>query len=665
MATAELFKPINSSPSTPRNAFSVGYSTLFTSPAGLLLPAYVEDVKAGDKVKLSLSSITRTRPVNTAAFMSFDEKTDFWFVPYRLLWSDYTNWRLSTAVPRTTFANSDIGNQILAPSTTWASIGKFINNLEGNSYNTYNLEAPSCSFFLRQMDLLGYSIPPVADLLLNAVDDSFGKYENSDSRASGSGSGRWPSTESRPGSVGNVRPPSIPSGSTSVDFASVLSNNFKAYDKYIGSPLNYFRLAAYQCIYMSSYRNEEYEKLDPSYYNADNLFLIPSKRTASNYNTGTGDPSSTVSTPRNLCTNLICELSNSRFELNLHKLFTPRYKNWRKDIFTGLKPTDLMSVNGMSIPAQSSGSSFDFSGAANSGEIPKKDSQFIDDYTWLNKANAYFPYIDIQSMNNELLASNIRLLFAQDKFARANLYADKDFKSQMKAVFGVSVSEPDVPRYLGTHSSNISINEIVATSAGEANFDGGSSSSVLGELAGKGFQSSDGFVFEDEFNEDGIIMGIHYIMPRNNYDSYRINRFNTKLSRFDYYYPQFDGLGLSPVLARELTINQLSDTDLADGSGLPTNILGYAPRYYEYKERQNEVHGVFMSGQCESNWTITNNKDFIDSGTNSRLFKIFPSITDSIFSLSYDGSQSTDPFMCYFNYNVTRVSDMEILGIPN
>lgn len=681
MSKEKIHQSVNPKASSPRNAFGVGYSTLFTSPAGLLLPSYVEDVKAGDKIKLSLSSITRTRPVNTAAFMSFDEKTDFWFVPYRLIWTDYNNWRLSQSIRRNTFQNIEIGRVPLLPHTYWSSLYNFVGLLDNAKVDMYNLNDSSCSFFLRQLDLLGYSIPSLGQLMVKVKNDSFGIYtaasrseDNTESSGYrpgrediGSGRepvGRWSQTSA----IGNYRP-GIPSVTEDTSIASILQKYYGKYDSIIGSPLNYFRLAAYQCIYQSHYRNEEYEPLDPSYYNVDNLFYNSVGNSSGNPPTTTS-PQETKSTITNLAYGLLKDTVPN--VLTLWKLFTPRYKNWRKDVFTGLKPTNLMSATPFELPSGSGGSSMSSEGQlTHTGKIPSDLSDSTSAtptlYDYLNTANAMFPHLTADSIaENGLLASNIRLLFAQDKFARQSLYADKDFKHQMKALFGVDAPEPDVPRYLGTHSSNISINEVTSTSAGEANFTNGTVTSVLGEVAGKGYQSTDGFVFEDSFNEDGIVMGIHYIMPRNNYNSYRINKFNTKLTRFDYYYPAFDGLGLSPVFARELsTAIDYEDITKTDVPNKPTNLLGYAPRYYEFKERQNEVHGVFMSGQTEENWTLTNNKNFIEFGSSPENFKIFPSVTDPIFSVVYDGSQATDPFMCYFNYDVTRISNMESLGIPN
>ena len=71
---------------SPRNGFDLSYHSYFTSPTGMLLPAFVQDVTPGDFLKLDVSNFTRTLPVNTAAFARIKEKMDFFFVPYRLIW---------------------------------------------------------------------------------------------------------------------------------------------------------------------------------------------------------------------------------------------------------------------------------------------------------------------------------------------------------------------------------------------------------------------------------------------------------------------------------------------------------------------------------------------------------------------------------------------------
>ena len=626
MAKSDIF---NINPRTnkgPRNAFDVGYCNLFTTPVGMLLPAYVEDAKAGDKLRVDVNCVTRTRPVNTAAFMAFDQKVDFWFVPYRLLWSAYPQWRLSQAYPRSSSDLSDVQNQNLCPTSSWNSLYEFL------TYSVFvnaplsldSLSAPSTADALRLLDLFGYGAPPI------------GLYSNLK---------RSDSNSTDPTFTGLQR---------------VLSEMYLSFSDQ-GLPLNYFRLAAFQCIYMASYRNEEYERLDPSYYNMDSLFQQDPYSSPQSYN-------GIIEDPNDLSTSIATELffKNGSRTISWPKLLTPRYKNWRKDLFTSLKPSSGLFQFLGNLPSQgtdngSFGSSFDWP----IEQIPNGETNGLPSESYNQfEGSLSMPYQSLfQNGAGDvvLYAQNIRNLMAQDKFSRLMIYADKDYASQMKALFGVDADEPNVPRYLGSFSNDVSISDVTATSAGSDGDGDNASTSVLGQLAGKGYGSRDGHCFESDFKEDGVVIGVHYIMPRNNYDSYRVNKFNTKVSRWDYYYPQFDGLGLQPTFSYERGYSQRIGSSIYN----VTNILGYSPRYYEYKTRQNETHGCFMTGQPDSNWTLSNNQFNITSGSQFTNYKIHPSITDRLFTVAYDGSQSTDPFQCFFQFAATRVSNLETFGIPS
>ena len=615
MAKADIYNINPKGDKGPRNAFDLSHSSLFTSPCGELLPCYAEEVKAGDKLKLAVHNITRTRSVNTAAFMSFDEKIDFWFVPYDLIWSSYEQWRLSQTVRRSTLDLNNVGLQDLLPHTTWGSIGDYFVASHTPTTKT-NPGVPTNASALRLLDMLGYGLLPFSNVTMN-----------------------------------------ISSGD---DTDLTLGKKIQSYYQSLASSglkMNYFRLAAFQCIYMSSYRNEEYELLDPSYYNCDSLFI-------GNGNTYPGPIN--VAVP-NLSTPTYLLVETTTPTLSLEKLFTPRYKNWRKDLFTSLKPTSGFSANGpASNPTGMHGSDFSWPNNSGSKLLPQSYYNTFSNVYQALAGDGHVTDDGYVTIAAGLYAHNIRLLMSQDKFSRLMIYADKNYSSQMRAIFGVDVKEPNVPRYLGSFANSVDINEVVATAAGS---DGDSTeagqSSVLGQLAGKGYGNRSDRVFEESFGKDGIVMGIHYIMPKNNYDAYRLNRFNTKVSRWDYYYPQFDGLGLQPVFAYERNLT----TSISDNGGTvvgsPTTLLGYAARFSEYKCRQSETHGCFASMQPDNNWTLSNNVFGILSAGSFANYKILPNITDRIFDMQYDGSQSTDPFLCYMNFQVTKVSNMEILGVPS
>lgn len=650
MSKANLFNREVRANKSPRNAFDMSYSTLFSSPCGLLQPAYVQEVKKGDKLKLGLSNVTRTRPLNTSAFMSFDEKIDFWYVPNYLLWSPYDEWRLRQSYPHSSLALQEAGRQNLLPYTSYSSLSSAFMSLFALAISDGAIpsrdEAPfyNANSAIRYLDLLMYGVPTIGD---------FSNFKGSTSQTG------------------------VPDPQVALAFKNfydnVNSNNIY---------LNYFRLAAFQCIYMHHYRNEEYEKLDPTFYNMDSLFAD------GNADNAIAGISQTNSSPQYLVAvnSLDHPVGVSDYLIDWKKLLTPRYKNWRKDVFTSAKPNSgFSSVSGIQEPSPQFGTDFSWPSSASVRISPVGTGAYV-----TGEWNAVVPTSSSYNANPELAfdtlgrpysvalahligtaasTGNVSVnlypqqiynLMAQDKFLRSAVYADKNLSDQMKALFGDDYNDCHCPSYLGSFSTTVNISDVTATAAGNDGDTADLSSSLLGEIAGKGYNTSGkNTVFSRKFDYDGIVIGVHYLMPRNNYDSSRINLFNTKLSSYDYFYPQFDGLGMQPVYMFE------RNTSSGGATGIFNSLFGYAPRFHEYKQRTNEVHGPFMARQSDSDWTLSNNSENIVTASDIRNFKILPTITDRIFGMNWDSSLASDPFQCYFHYDVTLISDMEVYGTPS
>ena len=115
---------------SPRNGFDMSYHSYFTSPTGMLLPAFVQDVTPGDFLKLDVSNFTRTLPVNTAAFARIKEKMDFFFVPYRLIWRWFD--QFYTSVKDMTTAYSPIAHTTIPKDLPYL-LGSDIASLLSNS----------------------------------------------------------------------------------------------------------------------------------------------------------------------------------------------------------------------------------------------------------------------------------------------------------------------------------------------------------------------------------------------------------------------------------------------------------------------------------------------------------------------------------------------------
>ena len=227
----------------------------------------------------------------------------------------------------------------------------------------------------------------------------------------------------------------------------------------------------------------------------------------------------------------------------------------------------------------------------------------------------------------------------------------------MKAHFGVDPDNCDYCscRFLCSFDSDVVINEVIASAAGS---DGTGSTSSVGEIYGRGVSSGkSNRVIKAQFNEPGIVMGIHYTQPVAEYDSSRIDLFNRKLTRQDYFVPEYDSLGLQPVLRMDAAVEP--DATLNTNN----DVLGYAPRYNEYKSRLDEVHCNFQSGGNLKAWTIPRSIQ-LSGVVVSKSLKIDPHVTNSIFSVIYDGTKNTDPYLHHFLFKAQMSRNMSIYGLP-
>ena len=135
MANIMSLKSIRNKPS--RNGFDLSFKKNFTAKAGELLPVMVKEVLPGDTFKLNLKAVTRTQPVNTAAFARIREYYDFFFVPYDLLWNK-ANTVLTQMYdnPQHAVSLDPTGNFVLngeMPYTTVQSIADYLSTISSNS----------------------------------------------------------------------------------------------------------------------------------------------------------------------------------------------------------------------------------------------------------------------------------------------------------------------------------------------------------------------------------------------------------------------------------------------------------------------------------------------------------------------------------------------------
>ena len=94
-----IFKPLVRKTHLARNLFDLSYRNLFNAPVGALLPCFVKDVNPNESFVITPNIFTRTQTLNTAAFARLKQNVDFFFVPYRLLNSQFGNFFTATKYP--------------------------------------------------------------------------------------------------------------------------------------------------------------------------------------------------------------------------------------------------------------------------------------------------------------------------------------------------------------------------------------------------------------------------------------------------------------------------------------------------------------------------------------------------------------------------------------
>lgn len=569
MVRSVLQKP-HSTAHLSRNAFDVGYTNKFTSSLGMLLPCYVRECNPNEHYRINPRMFCRSMPMNSAAFIQCTQNIEFYFVPYRLLWTSFPQWFVGTKYPVTTLVPGP--EKETFPSF---DLGVIYNNLTvsaslGTDVLGYDLKKGA----LRLLDLLGY------------------------------------------GDLSHFN-----------DITSVNIDNIKV------SP---FRILAYQKVCSDFYRVGNYESSRINAYNVDTRF----------------NPSNSFSS-----------FLNSYLQL--------RYRPWKKDRYT-ISSTSFQGNDFMSSTITSP--SFPSVGWVNNLK-PYSDSD-----TYTGNIGA-LSLSTSGSSNVGFSVANLRSAFALDKLYRLSAAAgDGDYKSQIKARYGF---DPYAPQYksefIGSASAPVQINPITTTA--DTLDSAGNNGTPAGRIYGNGIAQSSGDVFEYDVKEHGIIIGISSFVPDVDYSSYGINPFNVKINREDYFQPEFDNLGHQPLSS--LCFNPWKKEVLSGSATrlkLVNTVLGWFPRYIEYKTSVDEVHGqlngwlnrTFDRAPTLSLWSAprfnsSDSKKFDnwrDKGLSLDFFYIDPSVYDSVFVNQYQGDQFQDQFICEVNNNVQALLPMSITGDP-
>ena len=604
MANIMDFKSVSNN--VHRAGFDLSSRMCFTAKVGEMLPVKHWDLLPGDSFKIDGKSFMRTLPVQKATFGRVREYYDFYFVPYNLLWDKFESWIVQTK------------NAYHAKSNLTAA-----DNFTTSPYFTDR--------------------------------DIVGAYSTMGSKEAQAYLDYW---------------------HTGSDKAKYAQGDMSKLLTYLGYPvtlaptgvesvaLNPFPLLAYHKIYQDYFRFSQWEDAAPWTYNLD--YILSEDKLHMDI---TGMMSGrTANTPT------IFTLHHVNFDKDLVNGMLPQPQYGDVAIagpltgdFSGLRATWVSSGNSknMKFTVADHQPGHEFYPLGYDARTSSTGSPVDPDASRLNglgsspinvtltnvypATNLNFP-VSGSGMSIGLSILVLRQAEALQKWKEITLSGDSDYKEQISKHWNVPSSQYNSYRcqYLGGFARNLDVSEVINTNLqGE---DG------VADIAGRGLSASNGKINFKNHDLYGLIMCIYHAKPIVEWNSINIlHPCLTKVKATDYAIPEFDSIGMQPLLRLNIMYNGNS----------PTVPAGYVPRYAEYKTDLDLYKGSFATTNV--NWVLPHTLATVaqtQTPLTYRAYKVPPSICDNMFVAKADNTVASDQLLNTIYFDVKAVRNLSRDGMP-
>ena len=625
-----------------KSGHDISAKNCFTAKVGELLPVWTDFAIPNCTYRFNLEYFTRTRPVQTSAYTRIREYFDFFAVPCNLIWKSFDSAVIQMGEKAPIQSKDLLTNLIVKGDLPYCTLSDLSFSLKFASGNPTGL-GDKVSVSPEFGNIFGYNRGDVNHKLLSMLD--YGNVVDKSASWIGSKTDRW----------WNMRFP--------------LSTSSSYSQKYnVNLAVNLFFLASYQKIYQDFFRWSQWENADPTSYNFDwyrgvgNLF-------------GSSDLAAAI------------PAGNDYWKRD--NLFSLRYANWNKDKFMGILPNsqfgdlavvDLGSISssGSKIPVgaydgtndtgkfkqfQTTLSSYN-TGSSSTSKSTEIYPREPDSITIRDKSNLWAVLGESPDLKLKFSVLALRQAEALQKWKEITQSVDSNYREQIKAHFGVSVpqSEAHMAKYIGGVARNLDISEVVN------NFlPGPGNAPSQAYIYGKGVGSGQGSMTFNTGSGYYILMCIYHAVPLLDYAISGPDGQNLVTSVEDLPIPEFDNIGMESVPAVELMNSNLySNINSAD------KILGYNPRYYNWKTKIDRIHGAFTT--TLKDWVAPIDDSFLYSlfggslstykGVTWPFFKVNPNTLDDIFAVQVDSTWDTDQLLVNCNVGCYVTRPLSADGVP-
>lgn len=624
-----------------KSGHDISSKNCFTAKVGELLPVWTDFAIPNSTYRFNLEYFTRTRPVQTSAYTRIREYFDFFAVPCNLIWRSFDSAVIQMGEKAPIQSKDLLTNLVVKGDLPYCSL----QDLHHSLYFAGGAKplGPRVSVVSGFGNIFGYNRGDVNHKLLSMLD--YGNIVQKSSPDFGVTGNRWWNCSAAPSEF-----------------------ELKRYSqKYnVNLAVNLFPLAAYQKIYQDFFRWSQWENADPTSYNFD-------------WYAGSGN----VFGPSGLSTSV--PSSNDYWKRD--NLFSLRYANWNKDKFMGILPNsqfgdlavvDLgsMSVSNSKIPVgaydgtndtgkfhqmQTHAESVNTGSASSSKSTPiyPRDSDSI---SVREKSNLWAVLGESPDLSLKFSILALRQAEALQKWKEITQSVDTNYRDQIKAHFGVNVpqSEAHMAKYIGGIARNLDISEVVNQFLP-------SGADAQAYIYGKGVGSGQGSMTFNTGSGYHIIMCIYHAVPLLDYALSSPDGQNLVTSVEDLPIPEFDNIGMESVPAVELM-----NSDLYSNVNSADKILGYNPRYYNWKTKIDRVHGAFTT--TLKDWVAPIDDSFLYSlfgdnlsvykGVTWPFFKVNPNTLDDIFSVKVNSTWDTDQLLVNCNVGCYVTRPLSADGVP-
>lgn len=636
-----------------RNAFDLSHRHMFTAQIGELLPIFNTWVNPGDTLKLGYNGLSRTAPLQTAAFTRLKENVQYYFVPLQSLWkyfeqivNNMTEGQSGENISRfaaTAYVEEKLGTRM--PYVGYRSLcdiittqlNECVNRL--SAFYTASSKAVPITYtdYLRELEshalvrnetlryasickllnYLGYGNFP---LMSYDVISSWISYVSSlEEPLSATGSGFKSSEYSWVASSSNTNTPN----------------------------LSIFPLLAYHKVVNDHYRYSQWQPFEPWTCNIDFIRPSVSMDYASRFSSWLFTSNTTV---------FDIEYSNLPLDYFIGVLPRAQYGDESSAVIDGPKQTqtDLTSWTSLAIGT-------DFPRGANVETATDSKNLSVSGVSQLIHTHGLSP--------SSLKVSALRSAIALQKYKEVQNSNDSDFASQVLAHFGIKPrSDSRTSKFIGGSDSVIDINPQI-----NQNLTGDNQAEIKAIATG---DLSAGCKFTADTY--GIVIGIYRCVPQLDIAHSGIDRQLLKTDASDFVIPELDSIGMqtqykfelfAPPAGHSKNDSGFSSTYAVDMSAT----YGYAPRYCEYKLSFDRVDGAFNS--VLSSWVVGYNNRYLNrwlqpssgfwSPTDfNRLLVCTPSICYPIFQDQVSGCVANDKIFVGSVNTCVAVRNLSVHGLP-